>query len=211
MIGRTIHETVTCLLVFFCSWSIVGHSTQTNLKHQAAARDAAHLPCNSVRTSDINYLTIACGDRIFDFIDGTALNYDRPGGSGTPDWKAKFERDTVVEPNPGVAVRLLLIRDSHETGRRWRYYLVAYRCSNGRLQQVVHRDGLSLKIDRLDSSTITVSLNTVSGQKLLRCIGRTFGISSDPHMYCSQLGQRRDSPLHCLKYPEPNGTWLPRR
>jgi hypothetical protein len=164
MISRMTHETITCLFVFFCSWSIVGYSTETNLRNQKRAKDATHLPCDSVRTIDFNNLTISCGDRTFAFNDGTALNYDRPGESGPPDWKAEFERDTVVEPTPGVSVRFLLIHDSHETGSGWRYHLVAYRCSNGTLQQVFHRDGLSLKIDHLDSSTITVSLNPVPGQ-----------------------------------------------
>ena len=39
------------------------------------------------------------------FKDGVALGYDDPEieKSGPPDWKAEIERDTVVQPAPGIA------------------------------------------------------------------------------------------------------------
>lgn len=70
--------------------------------------------------------------------------------------------DDVVQPAPNVIVRFLLISDSHETGSGWRYYATGFRCFENRLQEVFHRDGLSLSIDRLDSNTVRVGLNVES-------------------------------------------------
>jgi hypothetical protein len=131
--------------------------------------DGGAVPCHDVRTVDFRNLTITYGERTFAFKNGTALNRDLPGTSAVPDWRAKIEHDAVVQPAPGVFVRFLLIHDVHESGSGWRYYLVGYRCSNGRLQEVFARDGLSLGIDRLESSELTVRMDTTPGDAVTKC------------------------------------------
>jgi len=125
--------------------------------------DERIIPCHDVTKLDFTNLTISNrihhNTRQLAFKNGVALGYDDPEieKSGPPDWKAEIERDTVVQPAPGISVRFLLIYQHHLTGTGWNYWLVGYSCSNGRLRQVFSRDGLSLKIERLDDSGIVVS------------------------------------------------------
>ncbi len=141
-------------------------TTVSSQANQATIHPARVLeaPCDDVATIDFKNLRISLGRRIFAFQNGVALNHDMPDASGPPDWKAEIERDTVVQPAPGLSVRFLLIHDSHETGSGWCYYLVGYCCSSGRLQEVFRREGLSLSVDRLDSSRVSVGLNTIPGK-----------------------------------------------
>lgn len=128
--------------------------------------------CADITKLDFRNLTITTAQRTFSFHDGIAINSDTPSAPGVeqpqPDWKAAIEKDSVVHPAPNVIVRFLLINDSHETGSGWRYYATGLRCSEGRLQEVFHRDGLSLSIDRLDSNTVRVGLNGKSGESARR-------------------------------------------
>ncbi len=125
--------------------------------------DETIIPCHDVTKLDFKNLTISNrihhNTRQLAFKDGVALNYDDPERekSGTPDWKAEIERDTVVHPAPGSSVRFLLIDEDHLTGTGWNRWLVGYSCSNGHLRQVFSRDGLSFEIERLDNSGSIVS------------------------------------------------------
>ena len=136
-------------------------------------KPASAIRCGDITRLDFRNLTIHSGSRTFAFNNGTAANYDSPPESEQdrkPDWRAEIERDTVVQPDPNVSVRFLVIHDSHETGSGWRYFISGYRCSDGELREVFHRDGLSLTIDRLDSNGIHVSslvgVNPTTGQKI---------------------------------------------
>jgi hypothetical protein len=127
--------------------------------------------CEDVTKLDFRNLVIRAGHRTFAFHNATAVNYDRPPEEqdpehSQPDWKAEIEKDSVIHPEPDVVVRFLLIHDSHETGSGWRYYAMGFRCSGGKLQQVFHLDGMSLSVDRLDSTTISVSLNVTPGKPI---------------------------------------------
>ena len=79
------------------------------------------------------------------------------------EWKAEIEKDTIVRPAPDAVVRFLLIDNSHETGSGWHYYLIGFRCSGGKLEQVFLRDGMSLTVDRLDATGVTVELAETLG------------------------------------------------
>jgi hypothetical protein len=119
-------------------------------------------PCKDSTKLDFESLTISNGIhhniRQLTFKNGVALTHD---GTETqkshPAWKSEFRRDTVVRPESGTVIRFLLIYDSPLTGSGWNYWLVGYKCTDGHLQQVFSRDGLSLKIERLDDSEIVVS------------------------------------------------------
>lgn len=119
-------------------------------------------PCQDVTRLDFKNLTISNtihhNTRRLAFKDGIALTYDDPmTKNSSPDWKAEIERDTAIHPSSGTTVRFLSVHESHLTGSGWNYWLVGYSCSNGQLRQVFSRDGLSLKIERLDNSGIVVS------------------------------------------------------
>jgi hypothetical protein len=139
----------------------------------SGGKPASAIRCGDIRRLDFKNLTIHSGSRTFAFNNGTAANYDSPLESEQerkPDWRAEIKRDTVVQPDPNVSVRFLVIHDRHETGSGWRYFISGYRCSDGELREVFHRDGLSLTIDRLDSTGINVSslvgVNPTTGQKV---------------------------------------------
>ena len=128
------------------------------------------VPCNDVTKLDFRNLIVRTAQRTFAFRNGIAPNYDSPPDQGAkpsrPDWKAEIEKDNVIQPAPNVVVRFLLIRDSHETGSGWRYYATALRCSGGKLREVFHRDGLSLRVDRIDSTMIGIGLHVTPGQPI---------------------------------------------
>jgi hypothetical protein len=134
---------------------------------------ALAIRCGDITRLDFKNLTINSGSRTFAFDNGTAANYDSPSDperDRKPDWRAEIERDTVVQPDPKVSARFLVIHDNHETGSGWRYFISGYQCSDGELREVFHRDGLSLAVDRLDSDGINVSsivgANPTTGQKI---------------------------------------------
>ncbi len=137
---------------------------------RAISNRMSPLHCDDVTRLDFGNLTIRTAGRTFAFRNGVAVNLDLPtehnDEHSPPDWKAEIEKDAVVRPAPNVVVRFLLIHDSHETGSGWRYYLTGLRCSSGKLQEVFHRDGLSLGVDRLDSTAITVGLNVAPGEAI---------------------------------------------
>lgn len=120
---------------------------------------AAQQPCADVRKLDVGNQTIRTAQRTFAFHRGIAWNHD----GALEQWKATIEKDSVIEPAPNVVVRLLVIHDSHETGSGWRYYATAFRCSGTEMQEVFQRDGLSLRMDRIDSTGIQVSLRVTPG------------------------------------------------
>ncbi len=123
-------------------------------------KPARGIHCADINRLDFRNLTIRSGTRTFVFKGGTATHSDspsEPGQNRTPDWTAKIERDTVVQPEPGTSVRFLVIHDNHLTGSGWRYYISGYRCAEGALSEVFHRDGRSLAVDLLSSDGIDVS------------------------------------------------------
>lgn len=126
------------------------------------------LPCDDVTKLDFKNLTFRVGLRTFAFHDGVAANYDDPDGQSgrysQPDWKAEIEKDSVIRPVPDVVVRFLLIHDVHVTGSGWRYYAAGYRCSGGKLQEVIHHEGMSLRVERLDSASIDICLDAIPGK-----------------------------------------------
>lgn len=125
--------------------------------------------CDDITKLDLRNLTLQTGDRSFAFHNGVAksgpLEQIPVGGQveSRRQWKAEIEQDTVVHPASDAVVRFLLINDSHETGSGWRYYLLGLRCTNGKLEKVFHREGLSLSVDRLDDTGVTVGLTDGDG------------------------------------------------
>jgi hypothetical protein len=133
-----------------------------------AQRNGPHeTPCTDIKAVDFKNTTIQYGTRTFAFHDGVALNYDMPEVSRVPDWKAEIIRDQTVEPTAGTYIRFLLIEDNHETGSGSYNYLIGFRCSAGKVSEVFRRKGISLGLDRLDDSGVTVGLNPIYG-KLVR-------------------------------------------
>jgi len=118
--------------------------------------------CEDVAKLDVSNQTIRTAHRTFAFHNGIAVNSD----GSVERWKATIEKDSVIRPAPDVVVRFLLIHDSHEMGSGWRYYATCLRCANGEIQEVFHRDGLSLRVDNLDSTAIQVSLMATPGDPI---------------------------------------------
>jgi hypothetical protein len=150
-------------------------STQQGINAVRSARSSSKqtstLPCDDVTKLDVRNLVIRTAQRTFAFHNGIAVNYDslppeQDSAHSQPDWKAEIEKDSVIQPAPSVVVRFLLIHDSHETGSGWRYYATGLRCSGGKPLEVFHRDGLSLRVDRLDSTTISIGLNVTPGEPI---------------------------------------------
>jgi hypothetical protein len=143
-----------------------GHSAIRPVR--LSPNQAPALQCDDVTKLDVRNLMIRTAQRTFAFHNGIAVNYDWPPDQDTdyskPDWKAEIEKDSVIQRAPNVVVRFLLIDDSHATGSGWRFYLSGFRCSGGKLQEIFHRDGMSLRVDRLDSTTLSVSLNVIPGE-----------------------------------------------
>ena len=145
--------------------------------------------CDAVMKLDFENLPVHTARRKFAFRNGVAVNFDLPpersDRESPPDWKARIEKDTVVQPAPDVVVRFLLIHDSHVTGSGWRYYLTGLRCSSGKLQEVFHRDGLSLGIERLDSTSIIISLNGTPGDAVRKRWSYTWDRSASKYVLSS--------------------------
>ena len=124
--------------------------------------------CDDVTELDFKSLAVRTSRRTFAFQNGIAANWDGLMGQDTehtqPDWKAEIEKDSIIQSAPDVIVRFLVIHDSHRTGTGWRYYVTGLRCSGGKLQEVFHRDGMSLRVDRLDSTAIGISLDVAPGE-----------------------------------------------
>jgi hypothetical protein len=125
----------------------------------AVTTASAQQRCEDITKLDVRNQTIRTAQRTFVFHEGIALNQDGP----LELWKAAIEKDIVVEPAPNVVVRFFVIHDSHETGSGWRYYATGFRCSGGEMHEVFHRDGLSLTVDRIDSTVINVSSMVTPG------------------------------------------------
>lgn len=155
-----------CTLLSVLSIAIAFSQANKNPDQDKSGTEAS---CEDVTKIDFKNLTIPVRTgRPFAFHNGVALNWDRDSPDVTldPDWEAEIKQETVVQPTPDVDVRFLLIQDTHMTGTGWRLYLMGYRCSNGKLQEVFHREGLSLGIDQLDDSGVTVGLNPTSNKPI---------------------------------------------
>jgi hypothetical protein len=128
-----------------------------------------HMRCSDIRKIDLRNKTIEIGGHVFAFHDGVSLEYgDRDEEPRNVEWKANIENEISVQVAATVAVRFLFIHDVHEAGSGWRYYVVAYGCFGGFTKQVFERDGLSLRIDKLDQSALVLSVipsDNVSGRK----------------------------------------------
>ncbi len=145
--------------------------------------------CDDVTKLDFRNLIVRTAQRMFAFHNGIAVNYDsrleQDAEHSQPDWKADIEKDSIIQPAPNVVVRFLLIHDSHETGSGYRYYATGLRCSGGKLQEVFHRDGLSMRVDRLDSTTISIGLNVTSGESIRKHWSYTWDRNSDKYVLSS--------------------------
>jgi hypothetical protein len=128
----------------------------------------------SVEKLDGRNLTLRTAGRTFAFRNGVAHGFELPpdarererlelGSAVRPDFEARIERDEVLQPAPGLAVRLFLIHDSHVTGSGWRYYATAVRCARGKLVEVFHEDGRTLKV-QVEAPRIRVSRIQESGK-----------------------------------------------
>jgi hypothetical protein len=145
---------------------IAGLSLLTMPNAHAAS---AHMRCSDIRTIDLRNKTIEIGGHVFAFHDGVSLEYrDRDEEQRKVEWKADIETEISVQAAATVAVQFLFIHDVHETGSGWRYYVVAYGCFGGITKQVFERDGLSLRIDKLDQNSLVISVipsDNFSGRK----------------------------------------------
>src|SRR5260370_10211451 len=162
-------------------------SPVSNLRQTAKCADFTRL--------DVRNLRIRTAQRTFVFHDGIGMNRDGPPEQDSerlqPDWKAEIEQQFILEPAPDVAVWLLLIHDSHITGSGWRYYATAFRCNGGKLEEVFHRDGLSLRLDYLTSVTIRVSLNTMPGESTRTYLSYTWDDHKSRYVLSSHALIRR--------------------
>ncbi len=130
----------------------------------------AAIRCNDVTKLDVKNLTIRTGQQTFVFHNGTAVLFDSSPELDPeitqPDWQAEIKKDRIIRPAANVVVRFFLISASHLTGSGNQEYATAFRCSGGKLQEVFHRDGLTLSVDRLDATAISVSLNVTADKPI---------------------------------------------
>ena len=125
--------------------------------------------CSDFATLDVKNMTVKSLGRVFVFRRGKAYNFDLPEyEANKPDWEATIEKDTTVSPAPGVAVRFLLINDSHLTGSGWQFYLIGLRCapSNSatgaaQLQNVFEVRAMSLSVKELDNDGIIFTTHPI--------------------------------------------------
>src|SRR5260370_23518003 len=161
----------------------------------ASSNQIPALRCDDVTKLDFRNLVIRTAHNTFAFHNGIAANYDSPPElapeHSQPDWKAEIVKDSILQPEPGVVVRFLLIHNSHETGTGWRYYATGLRCSGGKLEEVFHRDGLSLGVDRLDSTTISIGLNVTPGEPIRKHWSYTWDRSTSKYVLSSTQSSLR--------------------
>ncbi len=162
---------------------------------RSSSNQTATLRCDDVTKLDFRNLVLRTAQRTFAFHNGIAVHYDSPPEQdpehSQPDWKAEIEKDSAIQPAPSVVVRFLLIHDSHETGSGWRYYATGLRCSGGKLQEVFHRDGLSLRVDRLDSTTISIGLNLTPGAPIRKHWSYTWDRNTSKYVLSSTQSSLR--------------------
>jgi hypothetical protein len=157
------------VLGMFASLASAQQADPTARTQPALQNLTSSVTCNDITKLDVHNLTIHAAQRIFVFHNGVAENGPLEqvsiGGQteSRHEWKAEIERDTIVRPSSDAVVRFLLIHDSHQTGSGWRYYLIGLRCSEGRLEQVFLRDGMSLTVDQLDAAGVDVGLTENPG------------------------------------------------
>jgi hypothetical protein len=125
--------------------------------------------CDDITKLDFRNLNFRAAGRILAFHNGVAESgpSEQISVAGQADsrheWKAEIEQDSVLRPTADVSVRFLLIHDSHQTGSGWRFYLLGFRCSGGKLEEVFHREELSLSVERLDATGVTVGMVAKDG------------------------------------------------
>ena len=143
--------------------------------------------CSDVTKLDVRNLTIRTAQREFAFHKGIAINSDgfQAPEQSTPDWKAEIVEDKIIHPTPNVVVRFLVIHDSHESGSGWQIYATGLVCAAGKLHEVFHRDGMSLDVDRLDSTTINVSLNVIPGKPTRKHFSYTWDLNTSKYLLSS--------------------------
>ena len=160
--------------LFIATITAVDASAQQGINDLRSVRSSSNqtptVRCDDVTKLDFRNLIIRTAQRTFACHNGIAVNYDSPpeqdAEHSQTDWKAEIEKDSIIEPAPNVVVRFLLIHDSHGTGSGWRYYAMGLRCSAGKLQEVFRRDGLSLRVDRLDSTAIRIGFNVTPSEPI---------------------------------------------
>jgi hypothetical protein len=124
--------------------------------------ESAEVRCTDIRKVDFKNISLDMGDAVLDFHNGVASEFDESEPQ-TLEWEATFRKDLTIDAAPDTPVRFVLIHDNHMGGSGWRFYLVGYRCLQGKMQRVFKREGLSLAIDRIDAQAVVVALQTVPG------------------------------------------------
>jgi hypothetical protein len=122
---------------------------------------------------DLRNIYIDLGDAGFDFKNGVASLFDE-AHSKTPGWEATLRGDVTIDAAPGIPVRFVLIYNNHVNGSGWRFYFVGYGCFQGRMKQVLKREGLSLAIDKIDALAVERIVGNNTGKSkpdvLLLCL-----------------------------------------
>jgi hypothetical protein len=123
---------------------------------------SAEVPCTDIRKIALQNMRLDVGNAVFNFRNGVGSEFDELEPK-TLEWEATLIEAITVDVAPDIPVRFVLIRNSHVSGSGWRFFLVGYRCLQGKMKQVFKREGLSLAIDKIDSQAVVVKLNTEPG------------------------------------------------
>ena len=120
------------------------------------------MQCSDIRKIDFQNIRIDVGDTGLDFQNGVASSFDELEPK-ILEWEATFRENITIDVAPDIPVRFALIHNNHVGGSGWRFYLVGYRCFQGKMKRVFKQEGLSLAIDRIDAHAVVVTLHTVPG------------------------------------------------
>jgi hypothetical protein len=75
-------------------------------------------------------------EQVLRFKQGKANAFLLEEGQGKPEWELSVECSAVLHPEPGVAIRLVLVHVSHVQGSGALHLLVGLRCIGGKAKAV---------------------------------------------------------------------------
>ena len=123
---------------------------------------AAATQCDAIEKVDFNNSELSFGAKSLRFRDGKACTKEGED-SGPCDWEHVVTFDKVLIPEPGRAVRLMIINSNHLTGSGASDHVLLFECRNGRVVSVFNESYLyGVTIEKLASTEFSL----ISGEWL---------------------------------------------
>jgi hypothetical protein len=143
-------EFIMALLVFASGGQPSGQST------------AAATRCDAIDKIDFNNSELNFESKLLQFRDGKACTKDGED-TGPCDWEHVVTFDKVLTPEPGQAVRLMIINSNHLTGSGAWDHVLLFECKDGRVVSAFNESYLhGVKIEKLASTEFSL----ISGEWL---------------------------------------------